>query len=187
MRSVVSGKRVRMTLGRLWTAQRHKGVDEVIEVMPSLIHQFPDLVYLVAGGGDDIARLRKKAAEFRVGERVIFTGLVDESEKADHYRLADAFALTGRGDGFGFVLLEAMACGIPAVASVLDGSQEALLDGEIGLLVNPDDNTSLLSGLSAALRQPKGIPEGLAYFAYDRFCERLRAALEPLMVKRVHE
>jgi glycosyltransferase involved in cell wall biosynthesis len=177
----IEGKTVLMTLGRLSAVQRHKGVDEVIDVLPRLLSEIPDLVYLVAGEGDDIPRLRKKADERGVGERVIFTGLVEESEKADHYRLADAFALTGRGDGFGFVLLEAMACGVPVAASVLDGSQEAVLNGELGVLVNPDDPASLTAGLAKVLRQPKGIPAGLAHFAYDRFCSRLQAALEPLM------
>ncbi len=177
----IEGKTVLMTLGRLWSVQRHKGVDEVIAVLPRLLQEFPDLVYLVAGGGDDIARLSRKADELGVGERVIFTGMVDESEKADHYRLADAFALAGRGDGFGFVLLEAMACGIPVVASVLDGTQEAVLNGEIGVLVNPDDPASLVRGLSEALRRHNSIPEQLAYFTYDEFCIRLRAAVEPIL------
>jgi len=177
----IEGKTVLMTLGRLWSVQRHKGVDEVIEVLPPLLEEFPDLVYLVAGGGDDIARLSRKADELGVGERVIFTGMVDESEKADHYRLADAFALAGRGDGFGFVLLEAMACGVPVVASVLDGTQEAVLSGEIGVLVNPDNPASLVRGLTEALHRPKSIPEQLAYFGYDKFCSRLRAALDPIL------
>ena len=176
----VEGKTVLMTLGRLWSVQRHKGIDEIIEVLPLLLKEFPDLVYLVAGGGDDLERLGSKADELGVGDRVIFTGMVDELEKADHYRLADAFALAGRGDGFGFVLLEAMACGIPVVASVLDGTQEAVLNGEIGVLVNPDEPASLVRGLTEALRRPKSIPEQLAYFSYDRFCGRLRDALEPM-------
>jgi glycosyltransferase involved in cell wall biosynthesis len=180
-RYAIENKTVLMTLGRLSSVQRHKGVDEVIEALPRLLPEFPDLVYLVGGAGDDIPRLRVKAEQCRVSDRVVFTGMVPESEKADHYRLADAFALTGRGDGFGFVLLEAMACGIPAVASVLDGSQEAVLNGEIGELVNPDSVDSLVSGLSNALKKPKGIPAKLSYFSYEKFCVRLNAAIEPLV------
>lgn len=177
----IEGKTVLMTLGRLSTVQRHKGVDEVIGVMPRLLQEFPRLVYLVAGDGDDISRLRSVAERQGVSNQVIFTGMIEESEKAEHYRLADAFALTGRGDGFGFVLLEAMACGVPAVASVLDGSQEAVLNGEIGTLVNPDAPESLISGLACALRQAKGIPKKLSYFSFDKFCGRLHAALQPLI------
>jgi glycosyltransferase involved in cell wall biosynthesis len=176
----IEGKCVLMTLARLSAVQRHKGVDEIIAVLPRLLHDFPDLVYLVAGGGDDIPRLQGKAMEHGVSDRVVFTGLVDEAEKADHYRLADAFALTGRGDGFGFVLLEAMACGVPVVASILDGSQEAVRNGKLGGLANPDDPDSLVDGIARALGQPKAIPEGLEYFAHENFCRRLGTNLAGL-------
>lgn len=177
----LEGKIVLMTLGRLSSAQRHKGIDEVIAVLPRLIEEFPDLVYLVAGGGDDIPRLTQKAERGGIGNRVVFTGMIDEIEKADHYRLADAFALSGHGDGFGFVLLEAMACGVPAVASVLDGSREAVRDGELGIVVNPNDADSLVQGISAALRMRKQIPLGLQYFSYDNFCHRLARELQPML------
>ena len=68
---------------------------------------------------------------------MVFAGRVAESEKAAHYRLADAFVMPGYGEGFGIVYLEALACGIPVLASKLDASGEALRDGTMGLLVDP--------------------------------------------------
>jgi hypothetical protein len=65
-----------------------------------------------------------------VSERVVFVGMISEEEKADYYRLADVFILASQGEGFGFVLLEAMACGIPVIASKLDGGREAVLEGQ---------------------------------------------------------
>ena len=47
------GRRVIMTLGRLNAAERYKGIDEVLELMPSLVQEMPDLIYLIAGDGDD--------------------------------------------------------------------------------------------------------------------------------------
>ena len=169
----LEGKTVLMTLGRLSTIQRHKGIDEILEVLPELLLKFSNLVYLIAGGGDDITRLERKAGQLGLDEHVVFCGFVPEEEKADHYRIADAFALTGRGDGFGFVLLEAMACGTPVVASVLDGSREAVLEGELGRVVNPDDKQDLVNGISEVLKKERGIPERLDYFSYPRFCNRL--------------
>ncbi len=183
-RYALHGKQVLMTLGRLATVQRHKGFDEVLEVLPQLLARFPKLVYLIAGGGDDIARLKEKAKSLGVAGQVVFTGHVAESEKADHYRLADAFALTGFGDGFGFVLLEAMACGVPVAASVLDGSREAVLDGQLGVLVDPGDPDSLVRGLTEVLNKPKGIPKGLEYFAYPNFCDRLLTSIRPMLGAR---
>ncbi len=68
--------------------------------------------------------------------------MIEEAEKADYLRLADVFALPGRGEGFGIVYLEALACGVPAVGSQLDGSREALRGGELGELADPTDPAS---------------------------------------------
>ena len=104
---------------------------------------------------------------------MIFTGFISEDEKRDHLNLADAFVMPSRGEGFGIVLLEAMACGVPVVASTRDGSREALRGGMLGTLVEPDDRASLEDGVRAALRQPRAVPDGLEYFSRENF--RLRA------------
>lgn len=173
----LQGCRVLLTLGRLSAAERYKGIDEVLELLPRLTEEVPDLHYLVVGEGDDRPRLEAKATALGVGDRVIFAGAIPEGEKADHYRLADAFVMAGRGEGFGFVFLEAMACGIPVVASSRDGSREAVRDGQLGLLADPDDPAHLYAAIGQALRQPRGVPDGLDYFAYPRFRERLAAVL----------
>ena len=129
--------------------------------------------YLIVGDGDDRPRLEAKAHALGLAGRVTFAGQIPDSEKPDHYRLADAFVMAGRGEGFGFVFLEAMACGTPVVASRIDGSREAVRNGELGLLADPDDPASLASAIRQALSQPRRIPDGLDYFAYPRFRARL--------------
>ena len=170
-----------MTLARLPGAERYKGVDEVLENMPALLEGEPTLKYLVAGDGDDRPRLEAKAKSLSLAERVIFTGMVSEADKAGLFRLADAFVMPGRGEGFGFVFLEALACGIPAVGSKIDGSREALRDGLLGELVDPADGESIRQGILKALAKPKGIPEGLNYFAWSAFAQRVAAAVRPLL------
>ena len=135
----LAGKRVLFTFGRLVSRERAKGMDEVMEAMPGLLADVPDLVYLIGGDGPDRPRLAAKAESLGLGARVIFAGRIAEEEKVAHYRLADAYVMPSRGEGFGIVLLEAMACGVPALASAKDGGREALLDGKLGLLVDPDD------------------------------------------------
>lgn len=173
----LQGKKVILTLARLDPRERYKGVDEIIEALPALLIQQPELCYLVAGDGDDKARLIAKAKSLGVAEQVVFTGYVPEAEKADLLRLADVFAMPGRGEGFGIVYLEAMACGIPVVGSLLDGSRDALKNGELGQLVTPDDPVSLKAGLEKALQVSKQIPEGLKDFAWPAFCQRIRQAV----------
>jgi glycosyltransferase involved in cell wall biosynthesis len=130
------------------------------------------------GGGDDLERLRMKAATLGIGERVVLAGQVSEDEKVDYYNLADAFLLPGSGEGFGIVLLEAMACGLPALASFLDGSCEALRDGELGVLVDPRNTEDLMRGIREVLSRPKTVPHGLEYFSFSRYQDRAHHILD---------
>lgn len=174
----IEDRRVIMTLGRLVSRERAKGMDEVLEVLPALVAQDPDLVYLIAGDGPDRRRLEAKALQLGVRGRVVFCGRVDEAEKAAHYRLADAYVMPSRGEGFGIVLLEAMACGIPTVGSSKDGGREALRNGALGILVDPDDPESIRRGIAQALRRPKGVPPGLDHFSPAAFEQRLHGHLD---------
>jgi phosphatidyl-myo-inositol dimannoside synthase len=171
------GRTVLLTLARLAATERYKGIDEVLECLPTLLAGRPDLVYLVAGDGDDRPRLEAKAASLGLGDRVVFCGRIAEAEKADHYRLADAFVMPGRGEGFGIVYLEAMACGVPVVGSKLDGSRDALRDGRLGILVDPGDRAELVAGIGEALAGPRGVPAGLDHFRFDRFAGRVQDLL----------
>lgn len=139
-----------LTVGRLSSLERCKGFDEVIELMPRLLERSPNLKYLIVGDGDDRARLEAKAARIAPG-KVIFAGYIQESEKPAHYNLADAYVMPSRGEGFGIVLIEAAACGIPVVGSRVDGSREALLEGKLGRLVDPANQEELFAAVSAAL------------------------------------
>jgi len=177
----LDGRKVIMTLARLAGSEGYKGIDEVLEAMPALLGEIPNLVYMVLGDGDDQPRLEEKAKALGIADKVIFAGFVNETEKADYLRLADAFVLPGRGEGFGIVYLEAMACGVPVVGSKIDGSREALRDGLLGELVDPRDGESIRQGILKALAKPKGIPEGLNYFAWPAFAQRVAAAVRGLI------
>lgn len=169
-----------MTMGRLVSVERYKGFDEVLQVLPELVRDVPNLVYMVAGEGDDRARLQDKVSRLGMQDHVVFTGFVPESRKRDYYNLADAFILPSRGEGFGIVLLEAMACGIPVVGSTQDGSREALRDGALGALVDPGDAKAVRHAIVRALQQPKRVPDGLEYFAYANFERRVHQISERL-------
>jgi glycosyltransferase involved in cell wall biosynthesis len=175
-------RKVILTLSRLCKGERYKGIDEVMEALPALARKVPNLVYVVAGDGNDRARLKQKAIALGMADRVIFTGYVPEEEKAAHYRLADAFLLPGWGEGFGIVYLEAMACGIPVVASKLDGSREAVRDGELGVLVDPKNPAELQEGILEALGRPRGIiPKGLDYFSFLNFRQRCHNIVDQIL------
>ena len=173
----LEGKRVLLTVGRLEAAERSKGFDEMLEVLPELPE---DVVYMIAGGGNDAPRLQLRARELGVASRVVFTGLFADEEKQDLYNLADAYVMPSRGEGFGFVFLEAMACGVPVIGSKLDGGREALLDGKLGMLVDPTNRAELRAAILESLERPRAIPEGLAHFSFENFAERSRAIVNQL-------
>jgi phosphatidylinositol alpha-1,6-mannosyltransferase len=181
----LGGRRVLLTLARLEARERYKGIDEIIDILPSLVAEFPDLVYVIAGDGSDRSRLETKVQTSGLADRVIFTGYVPEAEKRDLYRAADVFAMPGHGEGFGIVYLEAMACGIPVIASTMDGSREAVRDGMLGLTVNPSDPSALRAAVREALNKPKGVvPAGLDYFDMQHFHQRVHAIVDQL--RRTH-
>jgi len=170
----LKGKKVVLTLGRMSADERYKGFDEIIDILPELINIHPDLIYLIIGNGTDRKRLEQKASSLGMDNHVVFSGFVPESEKADHIRLADAYVMPSYGEGFGFVFLEALACGIPVVASNVDGGREAVRDGMLGALVNPHDPEELKRAILHVLKQPKGVPQGIEYFSYSNFQKRLQ-------------
>lgn len=179
----VEGKKVIMTLGRLAGQERYKGFDEMIEAMPEILKEEPLSAYLIVGDGDDRVRLEKKAAQLGLAGRVIFAGFVSEEEKKDCYALADAYVMPSRGEGFGIVLLEAMACGIPTVASKVDGGREALIDGQLGALVNPGNIEEIRTATLAALGQPKTRPAGLEHFSYENFTRRAQRLIGEIIAR----
>lgn len=172
------GRPTVLTLGRLAGLERRKGFDVMLDALPALRARVPGVAYVIAGDGPDRARLEQKAEALGVADAVVFTGYVDEAEKAAHYRLADCFAMPSRGEGFGIVLLEAMACGVPVVASEADGSSEAVRDGLLGPAVDPADLDAVVGAVAHAIEQPKDVPDGLDHFSYDRFAERWRAVVD---------
>jgi phosphatidyl-myo-inositol dimannoside synthase len=169
------GRRVVLTVGRVVAAERYKGFDEVIEALTDLPH---DVVYLIAGGGNDLDRLRAKAAKLGVADRVRFTGDFDERDKADIYALADVYAMPSRGEGFGFVFLEALASGLPVIGSRHDGGREALLDGRLGLLVDPSSCAELRHAIEEQLASPRAIPPLLNTFSFSGFAAAAHAIMD---------
>jgi Glycosyltransferase len=171
-----------LTLGRMEASERAKGFDEVLEILPSLLEDYPGMTYCLAGDGSDRQRLEQKAANLGVRKNTVFTGYVPEEKKLDLYRLTDLFVMPSRLEGFGYVFLEALAAGVPVVASSVDGSREAVRGGEWGALADPHNRDEILNAIRSGLRDPK-VPGRfeLAYFSKDRFRSRVWKALEHTM------
>jgi glycosyltransferase involved in cell wall biosynthesis len=142
------------------------------------------LTVLEAGNGHPPRPPARASAESALGPQpqVIFTGYVPEDEKVDHYRVADLYVMPSRGEGFGIVFLEALACGLPVIGSKVDGGREALRNGELGSLVDPANADELKSAIRRGLAwESRSAPEGLACFSYAEFERRCHHLLETLV------
>jgi phosphatidylinositol alpha-1,6-mannosyltransferase len=137
------------TCGRLI---HRKGHDLVIRALPAIAARFPDVSYVIAGDGPARRDLQTLACRLGVEDRVRFLGRADPRKLVEFYRSLDLFVMparddqrTGHVEGFGIVFLEAAAHGVPAVATRTGGIPEAVVDGETGRLVAPEDSGALAS------------------------------------------
>jgi phosphatidylinositol alpha-1,6-mannosyltransferase len=147
------GRRWLLSVARL---TRHKGIDTGLVALAGLAAEYPDLGYAIAGSGDELAALKKLAAELGVTERVRFLANVPDSDLPGLYNCAEVYLglsrlMSQRVEGFGISLLEAGACGIPVVATRTGGIPEAVRDGESGILVDPDQPGQVVATLRTLL------------------------------------
>ena len=181
----IAGKTVIMTTGRL--DEGKKGFDEILEVLPDLRKQIPGLAYLIVGDGPDRGRLTKKAEDLGVRDLVIFTGYVSSAEKADHYRLANVFAMPGRDKAFDrypyrFVFLEALACGVPVVGCRLEDKTEMNdpYAQKLIIQVDPNNKEEIIQGILEALPLSGRIPPELSNFYFPSFSRKVHQIIDGL-------
>jgi len=153
-------QKVLLTVGRMASSERYKGHDRVIAALPELLAGGHDVIYVIAGKGDDVLRLEKLAEGAGVRERVRFVGALPRERLVGAYRMANLFVMPSSGEGFGIAFLEAMACGTPALGLDIAGAQDALADGELGVLIGPNDN--LAAAIARLVSKPKPAPHALA-------------------------
>ena len=146
----IADKKIILTLARLLSV-KDKGQDRVLKALPYVLKKVPDAIYLIVGGGED-KRVNSFLKEHPELEKyVIFAGPVPDEERVGYYNLGDVFAFPSKFEGFGIVFIESLACGVPVIASDDYGCREGLLNGELGLLVPPDDIGAIADAIVAIL------------------------------------
>jgi phosphatidylinositol alpha-1,6-mannosyltransferase len=144
------------TLTRLAATEQYKGYEQVIKVIANLKVKIPTIKYVLSGPYDDIeeARIKQLIAKNGVEKQVILTGFLNEKELPDHFILADLFILPSKKEGFGIVFIEALACGLPVICGNIDGSMDAIRNGDLGKAINPDDLAEIATTLAHCLKKP---------------------------------
>lgn len=128
-----------------------KGFAELIELMPYLIKQHPDLTLLIAGSGPQKEELESLIVKAGMQEHIKLLGAIPHHTLLRYFKAADAFILATGYEGFSHTLLEAMAQGMLVVTSRIGGNPEIIEHGSNGFLFDLGDRDSVVSTILAAL------------------------------------
>jgi len=173
-----------VTVGRLIPLKR---VDQVLHVVSSI----PESALVIVGDGPERKKLAQQARKLRIQERVLFTGALPIEMVHSVLRVSDIFVLASSVENFPHVILEAMAAGLPVVATRVGGVPEIVQHGMNGLLIEPNKPTSLREAIQGLLadtklreRIRKGVQDTLARFSVERVADRVSSILWELCRKK---
>ncbi len=172
-------------LGRL---KRYKGIDLILKACGQLAQEGLNVRLLVAGRGDDQARLVSLRDRLGLEDAVEFLGFVSEEEKLELLQRSWINVLTSPKEGWGITNVEAAACGTPTVASDSPGLRDSVRDGETGVLVPHGDVNALARALGRLLRDDglratmgRSARRFAENLSWDASAHRFRAVLERRM------
>ena len=156
-RYVLEDHRVILSVGRMIP---RKNQVALVHAMPKIVEAVPDAVLVIAGRGPEVHTISRAAVDLGAREYVLLPGRVSDDDLDALYEICDVFALAnkethgGSIEGFGLVFTEASARGKPVVGGRSGGAVEAIVDGETGLLVDPDDVDAIADAIIALLTDP---------------------------------
>lgn len=135
---------------RLFCAARlspEKGLTFAVKALKLLVEQGYDLELRLAGNGPSRAELEKLAKELGLADRVKFLGFLTEDEVIDELQTSDLFVLPSFVEGLPVSAMEALAVGVPVIATNIAGTSELVEDGRTGILVRPSDAQALAEAI----------------------------------------
>ena len=156
--------------------------------MPELKKIIPNIKYILAGRADEVEAniIQSLSNELKLNDTLTLAGYIKEEELMNHYTMSDVFIMPSQKEGFGIVFIEAMAYGLPAIAGNKDGSVDALQEGKLGTLINPDSLSEISESILTFYKQrnnynkeQKQNLQMMAYstFGFDKYKERFKRIL----------
>ena len=139
-------------LGRL---KKYKRLDHLIRAMKLVKKEVEDAKLSIAGSGDVEEELKKMVEELNLSNHVEFYGYVNEEKKKDLLQSAWVFVTPSQKEGWGLTVIEANACGTPAIAYDVPGLKDSIRNGETGLLVANGDIHKLAESIIRVLKDEK--------------------------------
>ena len=182
-----------LTVNRLSSTESYRGYDYIIKALPQIRQQIPNIHYIIVGKGDDRERLEDSIMQEDLQDCVTLAGFISDEELPAYYQLCHLFAMPSKLEGFGIVYLEALACGKPVLGGNQDGAIDALCQGELGVLVHPDDVEEIANKIVAILQktyshsliyQPEKLRKKVIQrFGFDVFQQSLANLLQKSLLK----
>jgi phosphatidylinositol alpha-1,6-mannosyltransferase len=188
----LTGKRVALVVSRMVPI---KNVALAVEAMAIVAARHPDLVLVLAGVGPLRAAIEARAAALQLADRVIFAGAVPHRDVPAWYRAADVFVLPSEFDNSPNVALEAMASGVPVVATDVGGVRHYVQDGVNGALVPAGNAPAVADAIGRYLADPaltartgaRNRSDVVAGFSWAQSAQRLRAVYQRVIAERCGE
>ena len=171
---------VLMTLTRLSAKDRYKGYDCVLDALVILKRNDRKIKYFLAGSYSESEKIvvDTLVKKHDLTDSVILTGYIPEEDLTTHFCMADIYIMPSTKEGFGIVFIEAMYYGVPVIAGNQDGSVDALLNGELGLLIEPNNATAIAEAVEKMMKNKEYykpdhalLMENFGYDAYKRKLE----------------
>ena len=169
------------------TLVERKGFHRVMACLPELKARFPGLVYLIVGGsgpeGDWSDQLHRQVKQLGLEDTVRFVGHLAPAELKTALSAADVFVLATANEGWANVFLEAMACGLPVVATDVGGNAEVVCDAKLGTIVPFGDQAALSEAIDESLCRNwdrQAIEHYARTNSWDQRVERLLTLFEQL-------
>jgi glycosyltransferase involved in cell wall biosynthesis len=142
-----------IVIGAVGRLSRQKGLIHLVDALPRVLARVPRARLAVVGDGELRDGLERRAAELGVAGRTVFTGQLDDI--ASVLKRLDLFVLPSLWEGLPTVALEAMACGVPVIATDIPGTRELIRHGAEGWLVPPADPGALADAIVMAIQSPE--------------------------------
>ena len=159
-----------------------KGFHRVIALLPTLVQQYPKLLYLIVGGdspeGNIKSRLQEQVKTLKLEDHVRFLGAYPSEQLKQPLSAADVFVLATANEGWANVFLEAMACGLPVITTDVGGNKEVVNSLELGIVVPFADPEALLSALILALEKDWQASEIIRYAQQNSWDGRVSVLTE---------
>lgn len=154
-----------------------KGIPVLFESLRMLRMEGCEFVLTLVGDGPDRQRLSEMACRMGIADRVVFAGFASQEGVRDYLRQSDIFILPSFAEGVPVSLMEAMACGVPVIATYVGGVVELVQDGETGQVVYPGDPISLKNAIVRYLKDA-GLRERVSRQARDKVVAEFNLDLE---------